>query len=236
MNQILGWMGASADTWELAEIYLTIVSLSGPFVLISNCYSNIIRAEGQSGKAMMGQLLGNLLNVILDPILILGFGWNIAGAAIATVIGNIVGAGYYILYFKGGKSSLSIQVKDFTTRNRVCSSVLAIGIPASLGSLLMSVSQIIVNSLIAEFGDMALAGMGVAMKITMITGMICIGFGQGIQPLLGYCVGAGMWRRFKQVMKCSILCSFGLSAVMTIICYFFVNQIVSVFQIGRAHV
>ena len=229
MNQILGWMGASADTWELAEIYLTIVSLSGPFVLISNCYSNIIRAEGQSGKAMMGQLLGNLLNVILDPILILGFGWNIAGAAIATVIGNIVGAGYYILYFKGGKSSLSIQVKDFTTRNRVCSSVLAIGIPASLGSLLMSVSQIIVNSLIAEFGDMALAGMGVAMKITMITGMICIGFGQGIQPLLGYCVGAGMWRRFKQVMKCSILCSFGLSAVMTIICYFFVNQIVSVF-------
>lgn len=93
MNQILGWMGASADTWELAEIYLTIVSLSGPFVLISNCYSNIIRAEGQSGKAMMGQLLGNLLNVILDPILILGFGWNIAGAAIATVIGNIVGAG-----------------------------------------------------------------------------------------------------------------------------------------------
>ena len=55
------------------------------------------------------------------------------------------------------------------------------------------------------------------------------GFGQGIQPLLGYCVGAGMWRRFKQVMKCSILCSFGLSAVMTIICYFFVNQIVSVF-------
>ena len=76
---------------------------------------------------------------------------------------------------------------------------------------------------------MALAGMGVAMKITMITGMICIGFGQGIQPLLVYCVGAGMWRRFKLVMKCSILCSFGLSAVMTIICYFFVNQIVSVF-------
>ena len=72
------------------------------------------------------------------------------------MIGNIVGAGYYILYFKGGKSSLSIQVKDFTTRNRVCSSVLAIGIPASLGSLLMSVSQIIVNSLIAEFGDMHL--------------------------------------------------------------------------------
>ena len=131
MNQILGWMGASADTWELAEIYLTIVSLSGPFVLISNCYSNIIRAEGQSGKAMMGQLLGNLLNVILDPILILGFGWNIAGAAIATVIGNIVGAGYYILYFKG-KILLKHSSERFCLQESVCSSVLAIGIPASL--------------------------------------------------------------------------------------------------------
>lgn len=62
--------------------------------------------------------------------------------------------------------------------------MLAIGIPASLGSLLMSVSQIIVNARMAGYGDMALAGMGVAMKVTMMTGMVCIGFGQGVQPLL----------------------------------------------------
>lgn len=229
MDQILKWMGASPDTWEMAKTYLSIVSLCGPFVLISNCYSNVIRAEGQSGRAMMGQLLGNLLNVVLDPIMILGFGWNIAGAAIATVIGNLAGAGYYILYFMRGKSILSIRLKDFTVREKVCSSVLAIGIPASLGSLLMSVSQITVNSQIAEFGDMALAGMGVAMKVTMITGMICIGFGQGIQPLLGYCVGAGMWERFKRVMRFSAVCSFVLSAVMTIICYLFTTGIVSAF-------
>lgn len=96
MDPILALCGASQETWEPAETYLTIVSFCGPFVLISNCYSNVIRAEGQSGKAMMGQLIGNLLNVVLDPILILGFGWNIAGAAIATVIGNVVGAGYYM--------------------------------------------------------------------------------------------------------------------------------------------
>ena len=90
MDQILALIGASAETWDYARTYLTIVSCSGPFVLIANCYSNVIRAEGQSGKAMMGQLLGNLLNVILDPIMILVFGWNIAGAAIATVIGNVV--------------------------------------------------------------------------------------------------------------------------------------------------
>lgn len=113
MEQILHLMGASADTWDFARTYLTIVSCSGPFVLIANCYSNIIRAEGRSGTAMMGQLLGNLLNVILDPIMILAFGWEIAGAAIATVIGNVVGAGYYILYFLRGKSTLSIHPRDF---------------------------------------------------------------------------------------------------------------------------
>lgn len=229
MDQILALVGASAETWEMAKTYLTIVSFCGPFVLISNCYSNVIRAEGESGKAMMGQLIGNLLNVVLDPIMILGFGWGIAGAAIATAIGNFVGAGYYILYFLRGKSTLSISPKDFTMQNGVCSSVLAIGIPASLGSLLMSVSQIVVNSLMAGYGDMAVAGIGVAMKVTMITGMICIGFGQGVQPLLGYCVGANLWTRFKKVMKFSLIFSFALSAVMTGICYLFTDQIVSAF-------
>ena len=95
MNPILSLIGASSDTWDLSKTYLSIVACSGPFVLISNCYANIIRAEGEAGKAMMGQLLGNLLNFILDPVMILGFGWNIAGAAIATVIGNLFGAGYY---------------------------------------------------------------------------------------------------------------------------------------------
>ena len=133
MDQILLLVGASADTWEYTRTYLTIVAFCGPFVLISNCYSNVIRAEGQSGRAMMGQLIGNLLNVILDPVMILGFGWNITGAAVANVIGNIVGAGYYLLYFLRGKSTLSIHIRDATVREKVCASVLAIGIPASLG-------------------------------------------------------------------------------------------------------
>ncbi|MGM9670559.1 MAG: MATE family efflux transporter [Oscillospiraceae bacterium] len=229
MNPILKLVGASEDTWEYAKTYLTIVSFCGPFVLISNCYSNVIRAEGQSGKAMMGQVLGNLLNVVLDPIMILWFGWDIAGAAIATVIGNVEGAGYYLLYFLRGKSTLSIRPRDFTLRDQVCSGTLAIGIPASLGSLMMSVSQIVVNSLMAGYGDMALAGIGVAMKVTMITGMICIGFGQGVQPLVGYCVGAKLWERFRKVMRFSLIVSFALSTVMTGVCYLFTEPIVRAF-------
>lgn len=231
MNQILTWVGASPETWELTKTYLNIVICGSPFVLISNCYSNIIRAEGQSGKAMMGQLFGNLLNIILDPILILGFGWNIAGAAIATVIGNIVGAGYYLLYFLRGNSTLSISLKDFTVKDKVCSSVLVIGFPAALGSLLMSVSQIIVNSQMSGYGDMAVAGIGVAMKVVTITGMISMGLGQGVQPLLGYCVGAKLWERFKKVLKFTLYFAFGLSLILTVLCYLFVNQIVGVFLV-----
>ena len=234
LNQILTLIGASADTWEPAKAYLIIVSLDGPFVLISNCYSNILRAEGQPNKAMVGQVLGNLLNVVLDPVMILFLRWGIAGAAIATVIGNIAGAGYYIAYFLRGKSSLSIHIRDFSLKDNICAGVLSIGIPASLGSLLMSVSQIVVNARMAGYGDMAVAGMGVAMKVTMITGMICIGFGQGVQPLLGYCVGAKLWARFKKIMRFSVLFSLGLSAVMTGLCYLLRDPIIRVFLTDAA--
>ena len=229
MDRILTFVGASSDTWDYAKTYLRIVSVSGPFVLIANCYSNVIRAEGQSGKAMMGQVLGNLLNVVLDPVMILGFGWNITGAAIATVIGNIAGASYYIYYLCRGNSLLSIRLKDFTIKEKVASGVLAIGIPSALGSLLMSVSSILMNSQMAKYGDMALAGVGVAMKVTMMTSMVCIGLGQGIQPLLGYCIGGKKWKRYRGVFRFSMIFALILSTVLTATCYLFLPQIVNVF-------
>lgn len=229
MEQILALVGASPETWDYARTYLRIVSFSGPFVLISSCYSNVIRAEGQSGKAMMGQLIGNLLNVILDPLMILGLGWNIAGAAIATVIGNVIGAAYYICYFLKGNSMLSISLKEFSVKDQIASEVLKIGIPAALGSLLMSVSGILMNAQMAKYGDMAVAAAGVAMKVIMMTGMVCIGLGQGVQPLLGYCVGAKNWDRYKSVLRFSLIFAFALSTALTVLCYLFTKQIVRVF-------
>ena len=124
---------------------------------------------------------------------------------------------------------LSISPKDFSVKDHILKGVLAIGIPAALGDVLMSVSSIVLNSQMAKYGDMAVAGVGVAMKITMITGMICIGFGQGIQPLLGYCVGAKNWKRYRESLRFSVIFGFGLSTVMTVICYVFDHQIVGVF-------
>ena len=165
----------------------------------------------------------------VNPILILGLGWNVAGAAIATAVSNLVSAGYYICYFKFGKSMLSIRLKDFSVKDNILKGVLSIGIPAALGDVLMSVSSIILNGQMAGYGDMAVAGVGVAMKVTMITGMICIGFGQGIQPLLGYCVGAKNWKRYQESLRFSVLFGLVLSTFMTIICYLFDRQIVSAF-------
>lgn len=229
IDPILNLIGASADTYEYAKSYLNIIVFAGPFVLISNCYGNVVRTEGESGKAMLGLLLGNLVNVILDPIFILALGLDIKGAAIATVIGNIVGAGFYISYFLKGKSMLSIRLKDFAVKQGIAASILAIGVPAALGDVLMSVSQIIINSQMSHYGDMAVAGMGVAMKVITITGMICMGLGQGVQPILGYCVGAKTWKRFKEVFKFTIIFAFILGTVLAAICYVFTNQIVSAF-------
>jgi multidrug efflux pump len=229
MEPMLKVIGASADTWEYTKTYLTIVSFCGPFALISSCFSNILRAEGQATKAMNGQLLGNITNMVLDAVLIMVFHWDIVGCALATLIGETAGAVYYFVYFFKGKSSLSIKLKDFSLKDKIASGVLIIGIPAALGSLLMSASQIIMNSLMAQYGDMALAGIGVAMKVVMITGMIAMGIGQGVQPLLGYCVGSKNWNRFKKYMKFSLAFATTVGVVLTVVCYLFTNQIVSAF-------
>lgn len=226
---ILKVLGASQDTLQLAYSYLAIVAFSGPFSMISGTFSKILTSEGQPKKAMIGISAGNLLNIILDPIFILGFHWDVAGAALATLISQIVAAGYYLWYFLSKQSSLSIRIKDYSAKDKICSSVLAIGIPAALGSMIMGISVMVVNSLMSGYGDMALAGSGVATKVTMVTGMLCIGIGQGIQPLLGYCIGAKDWKRYKETFRFSLLFSFVVSAIMTGLCYIFTNQIVGAF-------
>lgn len=229
MEPLLRVIGASADTWEFTKTYLMIVSFCGPFALISSCFSNVLRAEGQANKAMTGQIIGNVLNIVLDAVLIMVFHLDIVGCALATLFGETAGALYYIAYFLRGKSSLSVNIKDFSVKDKIASGVLAIGIPAALASILMSVASVIMNALMAEYGDMAVAGIGVAMKIVMITGMVSMGIGQGVQPLLGFCVGAKDYTRFKQYMKFSLVFATILGVVLTLLCYLFTGQIVSAF-------
>lgn len=222
-------IGASDDTMEYTSQYLGIVALGIPFLIVSNTFSNIIRAEGNPQIAMMGMIFGNLVNIVFDPIMILGFGWNVAGAAIATVIGNVVASVFYICHLLSKKSMLSIHPKDYRVRNKIATGVFAIGIPASLNSIMMSFSNILINNLMQHHGDMAVAGLGVAMKVNMIAVMLLIGVGTGVQPLLGYCFGARNRQRYMAVLKFSLALAFGLSTIMTIICYCGASPLVKAF-------
>lgn len=222
-------VGASDDTIGYASQYLSIVAGGIPFLIISNSFSNIIRAEGNAKTAMTGMVFGNVMNIVLDPVLILGFGWNVAGAAIATTLSNVISAVFYIVHLVSKKSMLSVRLKDYRIRNGIAAGVLAIGIPASLNSILMSTSNIVVNNMMAGYGDMAVAGLGVAMKVNLIVVMLLIGLGTGIQPLLGYCYGAGDGKRYMDVLKFSLLLAFGMSMVMTVICYAGAGPLVTAF-------
>lgn len=222
-------IGASDDTIGYASQYLSIIAFSIPFTIIGNTFSNIIRAEGKPQKAMMGMIIGNMLNIVLDPICILLLGWNVAGAAIATVVGNVVAVLFYMVHLVSKNSMLSIRLRDYRAGDGIATGVLAIGIPASLNSVMMSVSNIFINNVMVQYGDMAVAGLGVAMKVNMIVVMLLIGLGSGIQPLLGYCYGAGNKKRFVAVMKFSLTLAFCLSIIMTMICYVFAGPLVTIF-------
>ena len=228
-NPLAKLVGATPATLEYVKEYLFIVAFGVPFLVVSNAFSNIIRAEGKANKAMMGMILGNVTNIVLDPIMILGFGWNVAGAAAATVIGNIVSAVFYIAHFLTKNSILSIGPKYYRIGNKIATGVLAIGVPASLNSMLMSMSNILVNKLMTTHGDMAVAGLGVAMKVNMVAVMLLIGVGTGIQPLLGYNFGAGNRKRFIGVLKFSLILAISLSVVMTILCYLGAGPMVNAF-------
>lgn len=222
-------VGASDETMEYTSQYLTILAVSVPFLIVSNIFSNIIRAEGHAKKAMTGMIIGNLANILLDPVMILMFGWNIAGAAIATTIGNILASAYYILHLISKNSMLSIKLKDFKAGEHIATGVFAIGVPASFNSILMSTSNIIINNLMKTYGDMAVAGLGVAMKVNMIVVMLLIGLGTGIQPLLGYCYGAKNKKRYVDVLKFSLCLALAMSIVMTTICYLGAGPLVTAF-------
>lgn len=222
-------VGASQDTVGYAMQYLKILAFAIPFLIISNIFSNIIRAEGHAKTAMTGMIIGNMMNMVLDPVLILGFHLNVAGAAWATVAGNVFSAVFYMIHLLSKRSILSVHPGNYRAANGIATGVMAIGVPASLNSILMSVSNIIINKVMTQYGDMAVAGLGVAMKVNMIVVMLLIGLGTGIQPLLGYCFGARNRKRYLAVLKFSLGLAFCLSMIMTVICYLGAGPLVTAF-------
>ena len=216
MEQILHLIGASENTIGFARQYLTIISIGAPTIMFSTAFANILRGEGASRESRVGNLLGTIVNIILDPVMILGLGWGVSGAALATIIGNIAACFFYISYYVRGKSMLSIHVKDFRMGEGIAASVAAIGIPASLNNILMSFANIILNQALVGYGDTPVAAMGVALKSNMLVVLLQIGLCVGIQPLIGYNYGSGNKKRLMQVFKFTGVVSVIMGMLLTL--------------------
>ena len=178
MPVILKLIGCSPNTEEYARSYLTYIGLGSVFVVISMAFNNVVRGEGAAKISMIGMMIGTIVNIVLDPVMILGMNMGVAGAAIATIIGNICTVVFYLFFFAKMKTGLSISPKHFTAKERILSGVFAIGIPASINNILMSTANIILNNFLASYGDIPVAAMGVAMKANMLVILVQIGLGQ----------------------------------------------------------
>lgn len=216
MNGILKLIGASENTVGYARNYLSYIAFGGPFIIFGTAFGNILRGEGASKESMIGNMIGTVTNIVLDPVMILVFRWGVAGAAIATVIGNMAASAYYLQYFLRKKSSLSIRFKDFRMGDRIAVSVASIGIPASLNNILMSCANIVLNHVLAGYGDTPVAAMGVAMKANMLVVLLQIGLCAGIQPLIGYNYGAGNKKRLMKVFWFTGACAVVMGTLLTV--------------------
>lgn len=216
MNGILKLIGASENTIGYARDYLTYIAFGGPFIMFGTAFGNILRGEGAAKESMIGNMIGTVTNIVLDPIMILVLGWGVIGAAVATVIGNMAASVFYLQYFLRKKSSLSIHIRDFRMGDRIASSVASIGIPASLNNILMSCANIVLNQVLAKYGDTPVAAMGVASKANMLVVLLQIGLCAGIQPLIGYNYGARNKKRLMKVFRFTGLCAVVMGTLLTV--------------------
>ena len=181
------------------------------------CFGRIVRSVGASGQAMTGNMIGTITNIILDPIFILLLEWGVTGAAVAAVIGNLFAVIYYLYYILRKQTILSVKPQDFSCKNNIAKNVFFIGTPTMLNTLLVSVSNIVRNNMLAQYGDLCVAAMGIAAKVDMVVSMILTGLGAGIQPLIGYSYGAGNKRRLRKTFRTTAIYAVVLGTILTLI-------------------
>ncbi len=229
MEPILKMIGTSENTLIYAKKYLFFMLLGGPFICLQISMSGLLRSEGATKNAMIGMVSGSLINILLDPIFIFLLKMNLEGAAIATTIGNIFGFSYNLIFYLRKKSILSISIKDFVFEKIYFSDILKIGIPASLGMMLMSIGLTISNIYGLTFGDNVIAANGIVMRVTNISIMMIMGMGHGCQPLLGYSYGSKRFDRLFETIKRSVTANTIISVVSAIIFYTFSREWIQVF-------
>ena len=226
-------LGASdAETIKYAKDYIAFIAISAPFAILSPVLSNLLRAEGKPTLSMIGSVTGNIVNIVLDAVFICGFHWGTAGAAAATLLGNLVAVVFYLYLILAGKSSISIRLSDFSGKEKIASGVYAIGITAAISTIGQSLCQILMNTKMAVYGDIPVAGLGAACNIITIVMVFALGVAQGVQPLLGYQIGNRNKKKFNELLRDSSILLLVIAAILTVVCYLAMKPIISCFVSG----
>ena len=229
---LLPAVGADAKTYGFCcqYIFWTITIGAVPIVLNQEL-AHLVRAEGHSAQASLGVALGGVLNIILDPIFIFPLGLEIAGAAIATLISNVAATFYFIslLARKGNKMDISFHPKDYTWKENIPREVLLVGIPSCLMNLMGVLSNVSLNKLMSGYSNAAVAGIGVAKKVDMLSFAIAAGMSQGVLPLIGYNYSARNYKHMKAALKVDFLFSFAVALIGTMFLFTCAGSIVRAF-------
>ena len=234
LHPILKLLGATDSILPFAATYASIYIVSCIFNVFNVTMNNIVTSEGAAKTTMCALLTGAVLNIALDPLFIYVFNLGVAGAAIATAISQAVSTCVYLTYIFRKKSVFHFRVKDCTYTKETMSEIFKIGIPTLVFQILTSVSISLINNAAGDYGDSAIAGMGVVTRLISMGSLSVFGFIKGFQPIAGYSYGAKKFDRLREAIKTSILWSTVFCVIFGVILALFPTAIVSQFTKGDA--
>ena len=226
---MLKLLGAGSDTLSFASDYYTWIVLGAPFIIFSLVPTNLLRTEGFATAAMIGSAIGSVVNMILDPIFIFTLGMGAAGAAIATVIGNIFADIYYFWFIMNKSKKLSVSPRGFHISADELKQVFGIGIPSSITNIMQSVAVMLLNNFLVPYGTDKVAAYGIVSKVLMIVIMIMVAFSFGGQPLYGYLYGAGNKKRLKETLRFAKMLVCGLGTALSVVLFFLAPVLIAFF-------
>ena len=241
LPQLLNIFGCTDALREYATEYGYIIVMGLPFMMIGTTLNSVIRADGSPKYAMASMLAGAILNIILDPIFIFVFNMGVAGAAIATVISQILGFIINIAYLKRLKS-IELNKDDFKVQPKVAIRVASLGISSFITQMSIVVVVAVQNNLLRKYGvnsrfgaEIPITVFGIVMKISQIVYSIIIGVAAGSQPILGYNYGAGKYDRVKQTLKTVLTINVVISIISFILYQTIPDKLISIFGSGDSN-
>ena len=238
LRPLLSLFGATTDVMPYAVDYLGITAVGLPFYALSIGGNHIVRADRSPTYSMTCVLTGAIVNTILDPLFIFGFGWGIKGAAWATVIGQVVSGILVIIYF-GKFRKMYLEMGMLKPSSECLKAIISLGMASCINQIAMAIVQIVLNNILRYYGglsvygsDIPIACVGVISKVNQVFMAICIGISQGCQPIWGFNYGAKKYDRVRLAYRYSMISCTAIATVFFLCFQLFPHQIVSIFGTG----